>query len=123
MSVVEKAQELGNALRETEEATILRAAEVNLDNDPVSRQLIMEFQQRFQKIKSAQDAGEEVSEVDIENFNQLQEKVKTDQNIQAYFSAQQRFNQLLQQVNTIINQVLMGEPCSPDCCDNCSGCS
>lgn len=123
MSVIEKAQELGAALRDTEEATVLQAAEMNLDNDAVSRQLITEFQQRFQKIKSAQDAGEEVKSEELDKFNQLQEKVKVDKNIQAYFVAQQRFNQLLQQVNNIINQVLRGESCSPDCCDSCSGCS
>jgi len=123
VSVTEKAQELGTALRETEEATILQAAEMNLDNDPESLKLITEFQQRFQKIKSAQDAGEEVSGEEIESFNQVQEKVKTDKNIQAYFAAQQQFNQLLQQVNNIINHVLRGESCPPDSCNSCPGCS
>jgi cell fate (sporulation/competence/biofilm development) regulator YlbF (YheA/YmcA/DUF963 family) len=123
MLVTEKAQELGSALRETEEATILRAAEINIDNNPESRQLIQEFHQSFQKIKSAQEAGEEVDGDVMENFNRIQEKVKTDENIQAYFSAQQRFHELLQQVNAIINQVLSGGSCSSDCCDSCSGCS
>jgi cell fate (sporulation/competence/biofilm development) regulator YlbF (YheA/YmcA/DUF963 family) len=123
MSVMAKAQELGHALLDTEEATILQAAEKNLDSNPESVRLINEFQQKFQTIKNAQDSGEEISDAEIDQFNQLQEKVKNDKTIQAYFSAQQRFNQLLQQVNTVINQVLRGETCSTDCCDGCSGCS
>mgnify|MGYP001064788354 FL=1 len=123
MSVTEKAQELGSALRETEEATILRAAEMNLDNDPESLKLITEFQKSFQKIQNARTTGENINSEELEAFNELQEKVNVDKNIQAYFAAQQRFNQLLQQVNNIINQVLRGEACSPDCCDSCSGCS
>ncbi|HHY40694.1 MAG TPA: YlbF family regulator [Syntrophaceticus sp.] len=123
MSLMEKAQELGYALLETEEATILHAAEKNLDSNPESLRLINEYQQKFRQIKNAQDAGEEISDEVFDEFNQLQEKVKADKNIQAYFSAQQKFNQLLQQVNAVINQVLRGESCSPDCCDGCSGCS
>ena len=121
MSLMAKAQELGYALLETEEATILNAAEKNLDSNPESLRLINEYQQKFQQIKNAQEAGEEVNDEAFDEFNQLQEKVKADKNIQAYFSAQQKFNQLLQQVNAVINQVLRGETCSPDCCDGCSG--
>ncbi len=122
MSVIEKAQELGQVLRETEEAAILQAAEINLEKTIESRNLIVEFQQRFQKIQSAQNAGEKVSDEELAIFNQIQEKAKTDKNIQSYFAAQKNFNDLLQQVNNIINQVLRGESCSSDCCDHCSGC-
>lgn len=124
MSVTEKAQELGFALRETNEAKQLNDAETDLDNDNTSRQLIEEFQQLFQKLQKKQDDGEDIAQNELDEFNTLQEKVKADNIIQDYFAAQQRFNQLLQQVNTIINQVLRGEEsCSPDCCNGCSGCS
>ena len=122
MSVTEKAQELGLVLRETDEAKRLQAAELDLDNDSASRQLIEKFQQQFQKLQKAQEAGEDIDQDDLNEFNELQEKVKVDNIIQNYFAAQQSFNQLLQQVNTVINQVLRGESCSPDCCDGCSGC-
>jgi cell fate (sporulation/competence/biofilm development) regulator YlbF (YheA/YmcA/DUF963 family) len=122
VSVIEKAQELGYALRDTEEATILQAAEINLERDLESRNLIREFQQRFEMIKKAQDAGEEVSDEEWESFNQLQQKVKENKNIQAYFAAQKRFQSLLQQVNTIINKILRGESCSSGCSGDCSGC-
>jgi len=123
LSLLEKAQELGYALLETEEVTILHAAERNLDNNPESLQLINEYKQKFKQIKDAQDAGEEVSDELFDEFNQLQEKVNADKNIQAYLSAQMRFKQLLEQVNAVIYQVLRGETCSPDSCDGCSGCS
>lgn len=122
MSVIEKAQELGYALRETEEAIILQAAEINLEQDLESRNLIREFQQRFEMIKKVQDAGEEISDEEWESFNQLQQKVKENKNIQAYVAAQKRFQSLLQQVNTVINQILRGESCSSGCSGDCSSC-
>ena len=123
MSVTEKAQELGFALRETNEAKQLQDAEMDLDNDNTSRQLIEEFQQLFQKLQKAQEDGKDIAQNELDEFNALQEKVKADNIIQNYFAAQQRFNQLLQEANNVINQVLRGESCSTDCCDGCSGCS
>ncbi|MDD2555144.1 MAG: YlbF family regulator [Syntrophaceticus sp.] len=123
MSVTEKAQELGFALRETNEAKQLQVAEMDLDNDNTSRQLIEEFQQLFQKLQKAQEDGKDIAQNELDEFNALQEKVKADNIIQNYFAAQQRFNQLLQEANNVINQVLRGESCSTDCCDGCSGCS
>lgn len=123
MSVIEKAKELGYALRETEEATILQAAEVNLDQDKESRELINQFQQSFTKIQKAKSAGEEVSKEELDAFNQLQEKMKENKTIQAYFAAQKGFQVLLQQVNAVINMSLQGNSCSPsDCSGGCSGC-
>lgn len=122
VSVIEKAQELGYALRETEEATVLQAAEINLDQDRESRDLIREFQQCFEIVKKAQEAGKEVSDEEWESFNQLQEKVKENKNIQAYFAAQKRFQALLQQVNSVINMILRGESCSSGCSGDCTSC-
>lgn len=124
MTVTEKAQELGFALRETAEAKKLQDAEMDLDNNKSSYQLIEEFQQLFQKIQQKQDDGEDIAQNELDEFNALQERVQQDNIIQDYFAAQQSFNQLLQQVNNVINQALRGEEsCSPDCCDSCSGCS
>lgn len=122
MSVIEKAKELGYALRETEEATILQAAEVNLDQDKESRELINQFQQSFTKIQKAKSAGEEVSKEELDAFNQLQEKMKENKTIQAYFAAQKGFQVLLQQVNAVINMSLQGNSCSSSDCGGCSGC-
>lgn len=123
MSLMTKARELGYALLETEEATILDAAEKNLKNNPESMRLFTEYQQRLTKILNSQEAGEEVSDEEIDEFNQLWEKVKADNNIQAYFSAKKKFDQLLQQVYSVVDQVFRGETCSPDGCDGCTGCS
>jgi len=122
LSYIEKAQELGRALLECEEAIILRAAETNLDHDQEAQRLIMEFQQRFKKIQDSQEAGEEVSDKEWQEFNEVQEKMKANKAVQAYFVAQQNFKKLLEQVNTIINQVLTGNSCSSPCSGNCSGC-
>ncbi len=120
MSIAQKAQELGYALLECEETTILRAAETNLDHDEEAKSLIKNFQQQQQKIKKLQEAGMEVSEDDWADFNYTQEKMKQNKVIQAYFVAQQNFQKILQQVNGIINQILSGG-CSPSACSECKG--
>ncbi len=122
MVITEKAQELGAAIRDTEEAMTLRTAEANLEKDQKSLKLITDFQNIFEKVQNARNNGESVADKDLNLFEELQEKVNVDQTIQAYFSAQQRFNQLLQQVNNVINQSLSGE-CPPSSCNGCSGCS
>ncbi|NPV28311.1 MAG: YlbF family regulator [Firmicutes bacterium] len=119
MSVIQKAQELGYALLECEETTILRAAEINLDQDPEAQALIRDFQKQQQKIQKLQEAGIEVSEDDWQKFGEVQEKMKENKALQAYFSAQKNFQKILQQVNAIINQILSGGSCSPSACSEC----
>ncbi|MDH7578767.1 MAG: YlbF family regulator [Bacillota bacterium] len=124
MSIIQKAQELGYALLECEETTILRAAETNLDQDSEAQALIKDFQQQQKKIQKLQEAGIEIGEDDLEKFNEVQEKMKENKALQAYFAAQKNFQAILQQVNAIINQILSGGPCSPSACSSCnsSGC-
>lgn len=122
MFYLDKAVELGQALLECDETTILKAAEANLENDREAQQLIREFQQRHHNIEAAREAGAEVSEDDWREFNDIQEQMKGNKAVQAYFAAQQNFQKLLQQVNSVVNQVLSGESCSGDCSGNCPGC-
>lgn len=120
MSIYEKAQELGYALLNCNETTVLRAAETNLDNDVKAQTLIKEFRQRQEKINNLQEAGIEISNDEWIQFTQIQEKIKENKVIQAYFAAQTNFRKVLQEVNTIINQVLLGGSCSPLACSECN---
>ncbi|KUK31818.1 MAG: Uncharacterized protein XD63_0943 [Thermoanaerobacterales bacterium 50_218] len=120
MSYIEKAKELGYALRECKETLVLQAAEMNLDNDQEAQNLIREFQQQERKLKEKQESGIAITSEEWDQFNQVQEKMKQNKSIQAYLAAQANFYKLLQQVNLIINQVLRGETCSPSACSQCN---
>lgn len=120
-TIIEKAHELGYALSESDEATILHAAEMNLDQDAEAQVLIKEFQERQKGIQEAEQANKEVSDENWNEFNLIQDKMKENKTIQAYFAALQKFQMLLQEANTEINKVLTGgESCSPSECAGCS---
>ncbi len=119
-SIIEKAHDLGNALSESDEAVILHAAEMNLEQDLEAQALITDFQSRHKKIQEAEQANKEVSDEEWNEFNRIQDKMKENKTIVAYFAAMQRFQQLLQDANAEINKVLTGGACSPSECDSCS---
>lgn len=119
-TIIEKAHELGHALYESEEATILHAAEMNLDQDPEAQSLIKDFQTKHKSIQEAEESQREVSDEEWEVFNQVQEKMKGNRAIQAYFAALQKFQELIQAANAEINKVLGGGACSPTECESCS---
>lgn len=119
-TIIEKAHELGHALYESEEATILHAAELNLDQDPEAQTLISDFQSRQKGIKEAEEAKREVSDDEWDAINQLQDKMKGNKAILAYFAALEKFQGLIQEANAEINKVLGGDACSPSDCEGCS---
>jgi cell fate (sporulation/competence/biofilm development) regulator YlbF (YheA/YmcA/DUF963 family) len=120
LSYIEKAKELGYALRECKETLVLQAAEMNLDNDQEAQDLIREFQRQERKLKEKQGLGVAITPEEWDYFNQVQEKMKQNRSIQAYLAAQANFYKLLEQVNLIINQALRGEICSPSPCSQCN---
>ena len=119
--IIEKAHELGQAISASDEAVVLHAAELNLEQDQEAQALIGDFQARHKKIQEAEEANQEASDEEWNEFNLIQDKMKSSKPIQAYFAAMQNFQKLLQDANTEINKILQGAgSCSPSACDSCS---
>ena len=120
-TIIEKAHELGHALSESNDAAILNAAEVNLDQDSEAQDLIKKFQDMHKDIQDAEQEKREISDEYWEDFNKVQEKMKENKAVQAYFAALNNFQKLLQDANAEINKVLTGgESCSDSDCSSCS---
>jgi cell fate (sporulation/competence/biofilm development) regulator YlbF (YheA/YmcA/DUF963 family) len=120
-SIVEKAHDLGQALSESDEAVVLHAAEMNMEQDLEAQALIKDFQARQKNMQEAEQAKKEVSDEDWNEFTRVQEKMKENKALQAYFGAMQMFQKLIQDVNAEINKVLTGgASCPPSECDDCS---
>ncbi len=120
-SIIEKAHDLGHALSESDEAVVLHAADMNMELDMEAQALIKDFQTRQKNMQEAEQAKKEVSDEEWNEFTRIQDKMKENTAIQAYFSAAQRFETLLKEVNAEINKVLAGGgSCSPSECDSCS---
>ncbi len=122
MSVImEKAHELANALKDSEELDSMRVQEAVMANDPEAQNILLEYQQIRQKIESKQASGE-VTEEDNETLAKAEQKMQENEVISKYLKAQQNFNATLQGVNFIITKALSGEDansCGPGCGGNC----
>lgn len=104
MSVFEKAKELGNEIRETEEYTELERTSKNVQENPEANQMIEQIQEVQQKIQFAQQSGVQPSQEQVQEFNDMKTKMDANLTIQAYAKAQESFNQLMQDVNNSISE-------------------
>ncbi len=109
MSVYEKAKELGNEIRKTEEYQELERTSQNIKENSDANQMIQEIQDIQQKIQFAQQSGVEPSQEQIQQFNDLKTKMDANLTIQAFAKAQETFNQLMQDVNTSISKGIKPE--------------
>ncbi|MGF7186628.1 cell fate (sporulation/competence/biofilm development) regulator YlbF (YheA/YmcA/DUF963 family) [Desulfitispora alkaliphila] len=124
MSVIEQAKTLGAAIASSPELEQLKNAEARMTVDPTAGEIIQEFQQKQQELQQLQMQGKELTEEQKQAVESLEAKMQGNDSISSYMKAQQDFEQLLQQVNTIISSAISGDQgCSDSSCGSgCSGC-
>ncbi len=104
MSVMEKARDLGKEIRSTGQYQELERVSENMQEDTEASQMIKEIQELQQQIQFAQQSGVEPNEEQIQQFNDLKNKMDTNLTIQAYAKAQNDFSQFMQEVNSAISE-------------------
>ena len=104
MSVMEKARDLGKEIRTTEQYQELERVSENMQEDTEASQMIEQIQELQQQIQFAQQSGVQPSEDQIQQFNDLKEKMDSNLTIQAYAKAQNDFSQFMQEVNSAISE-------------------
>ncbi len=109
MSVFEKAKELGNEIRQTEEYQELERTSQNVQENTEANQMIKEIQELQQQIQFAQQSGVQPSQEQVQQFNDMKAKMDANLTIQAYAKAQESFNQLMQNVNSSISEGIKPE--------------
>ena len=125
MTVIEKANELGQLIKDCPEMKALTDAEQAQAKDDAAQELIKEFNlKRMNLARDIQD-GKMTQEEAIKANNQaFEEMVAKSESIKAYVEAKKKFDNLLNGVNNIINLYITGEQaggCTHDC-HSCSGC-
>lgn len=106
MSVKDKAAELAEAIKETEEFQDLQSAENRISLDPQAQDLVEELQEKQNKLQEAQAQGQQPSSDVIQDLQQLQNQMKLNTTLQNLFKAQESFNELMQSVNQVITDNL-----------------
>lgn len=124
MTIIEKAHELGEMIKESAEMKALKIAEEAQANDDAAQQLIADFNIKrlnlAREIQAQKITEEEAIKKNNEAFSEMVEKSET---IKKYVDAKNEFDKLVNSVNNVINIYIVGEQqgCTHDC-STCGGC-
>ena len=125
MTVIEKANELGQLIKDCPEMKALTDAEQAQAKDDAAQELIKEINLKRMNLARDMQEGKMTQEEAIKANNEAFEEMGAkSESIKAYVEAKKKFDNLLNGVNNIINLYNTGEQaggCTHDC-HTCSGC-
>ncbi len=109
--VLDKAQELADAISSCEELSQLKTAAQQVEGDETATNMIGRLQEKQEVIRRAASTGLELPEEQIGELKELQAQIGDIPAVREFNLAQGKFNQLMEQVNNIIAHALSdGEP-------------
>lgn len=106
MNVYDKAYELAKALKESEEAKLLKLAKEEAEANPEAKSMLDDFRERQTFLQQKMMAGEEPSAEDMDKMNKLYEVISQNPQIGKLLDAERRFAVVFEDVNRIISDVL-----------------
>lgn len=124
MNMLEKAHELGQLIKESEEMKALKAAEEAQANDETAQTKVADFNIKRMNLARDMQEGKITQEEAIKQNNEaFNEMIESCEAIKNYVEAKKAFDNMLNEVNGIINVYITGEQggCTHDC-HTCSGC-
>ena len=124
MTIFEKTRELGQMIQDSDEMKAFKEAEANQQNDEATQEAMKEF--NLNRLNLARDmhngklSRDEAVEKNNKAFEELCEKAPL---IKEYVDAKEKFDSMVNQINTIINFYITGSTgeCTHDC-STCGGC-
>ena len=114
--VIKKASELAQAIASSEELANLRTAEAKLQMDSEAMELLQEVQ-RLQHMAQMSGTPEAMQQLE-EAFSKFAENEVAKE----YLEANQRFSQMLETVNALLQEAIEGPKQHGHGCAGCSGC-
>ena len=124
--VMMKAQELAQAILETGYYQKMQELEAQLTEDAVASALVASFVEKrsaFQELMQAGNASREEFAAAGKAFSDAQSALDENELVQQMREAQQKYNDLMENVNRILRLVVTGETEEGGCSGNCSSCS
>jgi cell fate (sporulation/competence/biofilm development) regulator YlbF (YheA/YmcA/DUF963 family) len=106
--VLDKAQELAEAISDSDELATLRTAAEQVDTDEAATGALKKFQEKQETIQMAARSGLELPPEQMAEMQTLQGQIREIPSIQNFAEAQGQFNALIDQVNDIIAGAVMG---------------
>lgn len=124
MTIAEKAHELGQMIKDSDEMKALHEAEEAQAHDEHAQKLVAEFNlKRMNLARDIQEKGLSQEDAIKQNNDAFNAMVEQSEVIKNYVEAKNAFDKLVNVINSTINLYIMGEQggCTHDC-HSCSGC-
>lgn len=121
MTILEKAHELGEMIKASEEMEALNKAEEVQKNDEEAEKLLQEY--NLKRMNIARDFHEKKirqAEAIIKNNEAFSEMVKSNASIADYVEKKKAFDEMVSKVNQVLNYYITGQ--DPNCTHDCSTC-
>lgn len=106
-NIYDTANQLERDLRESELFASLKDAFEEIQNNEEASELFEEFKEASQKYQMYQTMGQQPSEEEQKELQELSERVTENEHIKALMDAEQQLNQLIQDINNIITKPLL----------------
>ena len=109
MELMEKARELGRALRTTETFQELERTNEQFREDEAAQQLVQAVQEAQQALQFSQQSGVQPTEEQINSFNEKKDTLQTNITVRSLMKAQDTFNEMMKEVNEAISEGMKGD--------------
>lgn len=106
MSLEIKAEELAEAIRNTEEFQTLKSAEAQLKLDPKAMDMLEEVQALQQRAMMTQQSGQQIGQDIISDLQNLEQQMQLNLTIKNVMEKRATFENVMQSVNEKISQKL-----------------
>jgi cell fate (sporulation/competence/biofilm development) regulator YlbF (YheA/YmcA/DUF963 family) len=124
MDIIDKAKELGNMLKESQQMINLKRSEEILMQDEKGKGILNDLYMLQQEMSNAmsETTDKTVLEDIQKRYSGKQDELLAYEVTKAYFEAKGNFDGLMKKINDVILYSVTGEePCSDDNCSSC-GC-
>ena len=106
VNLYDHANQLEQALRESDEYQAIQNAYAKVKENEESKKLFDEFREIQLELQTKQMQGEEISEVDIARAQKSAQEIEQNETIAELMQAEQAMSQLIQDLNRVIMKPL-----------------
>lgn len=128
-TIIEKAQELGQLIADSQESNRVSATAEAMNNDEKATELLRTYNEN-RKLATDKLKGKEPTKEELEDYKKYVqdefEKIVKNKFIADYLEASKEFELMVQQVNAVLSYFITGqeqETAEGGCSGNCSSCS
>lgn len=98
----DQAHALATALKESNEFSAMKQAQAKVNEEDTSKRMLDDFRQKQMELQMKQMQGQQITEEDQQQFQNLIDTIKLNPTISTMLEAEQRLNVLLEDVMKIV---------------------